>query len=309
MGWDPFGSKAKKQAKRAAQEAQAAAQKHASLVQEQAKHAAEAARKQAAAEAEALRFNAAIFARNADIVEEQALIDEARLRRAGNRFVGEQQAAIAGSGFANVGFGDIREMTDADLDLDAIIVRRQGQTRAADYLAEEQLALMTADNVIEAGEMMARNTILEGGIRAHGIISEGNYRASSLRMSGQAAQSSSISSTLGLGLSAAGIFFSDARIKENVERVGEAPNGIGIFTFNYVWDDPAVRRVGVMAQEVRERFPEAVSRGEEGILMVDYSKIGLPIGHTFTDALRTAPKRSRMGREGVFGSSHNSIPA
>lgn len=286
MGWDPFGTKAKKQAKAAAKQVTADAKKGAALVTEQAKHAAEAARKQAAAEAEALRFNAVIYARNADVVEEQSLIDEARQRRAGSRFVGEQNAAIAGSGFANVGFGDIREMTDADLDLDAIIIRRQGQTKAADYLAEEQLALMTADNVIAAGEMAARNTILEGGIRAQGIMSEGSYRASSLRMSGQQAQSSAISGTIGLGLSAGGIYFSDGRVKENVERVGATPNGLGIFTFNYIWNDPSVVRIGVMAQEVRERFPEAVSRGEDGILMVDYSKIGLPANFTITPALK-----------------------
>jgi hypothetical protein len=253
MGWDPFGSKAAKKIKQAAAAA------------------AEAAREAAEANAKAFRFNAAVYERNSDVVEEQGYIDEARSRRAGNRFMGEQESAIASSGFdVGVGFQDMKEDTERELDLDAIIIRRQGQFKSADFEAQSELALMNADAAIKAGEAQAKQAILNGAAQA------------------QAAQSSAISGTIGLGLSAVSAF-SDARVKTNIERIGQTPNGIGIYTYDYVWGGP--RRIGVMAQEVRERFPDAVEEGQDGILMVHYGKIGLPHGYTFAAALRAHRKR------------------
>jgi hypothetical protein len=250
MGWDPFGNKAAKKIK----EASAAA--------------AEAARQAAAAQAEAFRFNAAVLQRNADTAEEQGLLDEARNRRAGNRFLGEQDAAIAGSGFQNVGFDPMRENTSEELDLDAIIIRRQSQFRMADFESQSELALMNADQAIKTGEATARMAILNGQVQA------------------QQAQSSAISGTIGNVTAAAGVFMSDARIKENIERIGTLPTGDAFYAYNYIWDAPERRRMGVMAQEVRQRVPEAVSVGPDGILFVDYAKLGLPPNYNFANAIQ-----------------------
>lgn len=256
MGWDPFGSGAAKKIKKAAAAA------------------GEAAREKAAAEARAFRFNAEVLSRNADMVEEQALIDEARNRRQGSRFVGEQEAAIAGSGFdSSVGFDGIRENTSDELDLDAIIIRRQGQARGADFDAQSELALMNADTAIAAGEAAARMAILNGQIQA------------------QAAQSSAIGSMATLGVQGAGIYFSDVRVKERIEQIGVLPTGDRLYAFNYVWE-PGVRRMGVMAQEVCERAPAAVSRGPDGILCVDYAKLGLPGGYDIRRAIRKTAGRN-----------------
>lgn len=254
MGWDPFGSKTSKKIK----EASAAA--------------AQAAREKAAAEAAAFRFNAAVLERNADVVEEQGYIDEARNRRAASRFTGEQEAAIAGSGFDNgAGFNDMKENTAEELDLDAIIIRRQAQFRMADFESQSELALMNAETAIKTGEAAARMAILNGEVQA------------------QQAQNSAISSTIGtvtsIASTGAGIYFSDMRVKEAVEHVGVLPTGDRLYAFNYVWE-PGVRRLGVSAQEVRERVPEAVQRGPDGILMVDYSKLGLPDGYSLVKAIR-----------------------
>ena len=56
-------------------------------------------------------------------------------------------------------------------------------------------------------------------------------------------------------------------------RVSEHPLGFGIYGFKYLWSD--VRHVGVLAQEVAERMPEAVVEGPGGFLAVDYASIGL----------------------------------
>ena len=67
---------------------------------------------------------------------------------------------------------------------------------------------------------------------------------------------------------------SDRRLKRNIESVGMA-NGINIYEFEYLERDdlPEGRWRGVMADEV-EGIPGAVSRGDDGFLMVDYSKLG-----------------------------------
>jgi hypothetical protein len=67
------------------------------------------------------------------------------------------------------------------------------------------------------------------------------------------------------------------------------PTGDRLYAFNYIWDD--VRRVGVMAQEVRERVPAAVSQGDDGILVVDYSKLGLPHGFNIYSAVKKRARR------------------
>jgi len=78
---------------------------------------------------------------------------------------------------------------------------------------------------------------------------------------------------MGLGgqLGGSAILASDMRVKENIERVGAFPSGLGVYEYNYIGDDPAHRHTGVMAQELREHDPEAVI-DIDGILHVDYSR-------------------------------------
>lgn len=88
--------------------------------------------------------------------------------------------------------------------------------------------------------------------------------------------SSKSESTNGMGdiISAGAALFSDKRLKENVEKVGEE-KGFNIYAFNYIWSP--IRYVGVMAQEVKKKMPEAVGM-RDGFLTVDYDKLGLKMG-------------------------------
>ena len=69
----------------------------------------------------------------------------------------------------------------------------------------------------------------------------------------------------------AAAFISDRRAKQDIERVGTLPNGLGVYTFRYIWDDPKTY-IGVMAQEVLNVMPEAVSRIGD-YLAVDYGMV------------------------------------
>jgi hypothetical protein len=56
--------------------------------------------------------------------------------------------------------------------------------------------------------------------------------------------------------------------------LGRLSNGIGIYRFRYRGSDPTTY-VGVMAQEVENITPEAVSRDPHGYLRVNYDRLGL----------------------------------
>jgi hypothetical protein len=67
--------------------------------------------------------------------------------------------------------------------------------------------------------------------------------------------------------------YSDVRLKHDITPVGELASGLGLYRYRYLWSDTAY--VGVMAQEVAAVMPEAVQRGADGYLRVDYSRLGL----------------------------------
>ncbi len=65
--------------------------------------------------------------------------------------------------------------------------------------------------------------------------------------------------------------FSDKRLKENVKEVGKTNDGQKIYSYNYKGDNKP--QMGLIAQEVKRRNPDAVIRDKSsGFLMVDYGK-------------------------------------
>ena len=64
---------------------------------------------------------------------------------------------------------------------------------------------------------------------------------------------------------------SDARLKENITKVGNSPSGINIYEWNYIGKPQKYR--GVLAQELLESHPDAVDLMPNGYLGVYYGKI------------------------------------
>lgn len=67
---------------------------------------------------------------------------------------------------------------------------------------------------------------------------------------------------------------SDRRLKKDIVRIATLNNGIPLYKFRYK-ASPWKWEVGVMADEVEPIIPEAVSYGQDGFAMVDYSKLSL----------------------------------
>lgn len=76
----------------------------------------------------------------------------------------------------------------------------------------------------------------------------------------------------------ASMFGSDIRLKENIVKIGKYNSGLNMYTWD--WNEegkkvahPDQPTVGVMAQEAMLVFPEAVMKGDDGYLRVDYGRI------------------------------------
>jgi hypothetical protein len=65
---------------------------------------------------------------------------------------------------------------------------------------------------------------------------------------------------------------SDRRLKQHVKRVGAIPNGLPLYSFQYIWGGPTF--VGVMAQDVLRVMPDAVMTDPDGFYRVDYEMLG-----------------------------------
>lgn len=66
------------------------------------------------------------------------------------------------------------------------------------------------------------------------------------------------------------LLFSDARLKENIVPEGQTWGGLGVYSYNYKGDPR--RTIGLMAQEVEQKNPDAVKTHPSGYKMVDYGK-------------------------------------
>jgi hypothetical protein len=75
----------------------------------------------------------------------------------------------------------------------------------------------------------------------------------------------------GLFTLGAAALMSDERTKTGIRRVGETDDGLPIYTYKYKTGGPT--QMGVLAQEVRKRKPEAVEKTPSGMYAVDYGKI------------------------------------
>lgn len=88
------------------------------------------------------------------------------------------------------------------------------------------------------------------------ITGAGNAQAAG-QIGAANARQAGFSNLLNTGLGVAALTLSDIRAKTDIRPLGETPEGIGIYVYRYRGDDKP--QVGVMAQEVELKHPEAVA--------------------------------------------------
>jgi hypothetical protein len=82
-----------------------------------------------------------------------------------------------------------------------------------------------------------------------------------------------------------GFRHSDIRLKQDIVPIGRLADGLELYRFRYIGEDQVY--VGVMAQHVRAVAPEAVIRGSDGYLRVNYQRLGLKL-QTWDEWLATS---------------------
>ena len=89
---------------------------------------------------------------------------------------------------------------------------------------------------------------------------------------------SPLSQIAGLAGNAA-MFMSDIKLKKNIKLVGKLDNGIKLYEWKWNKEGKKIAgnqvERGVIAQQVQKIIPEAVVKGEDGYLRVNYSLVGV----------------------------------
>jgi hypothetical protein len=105
------------------------------------------------------------------------------------------------------------------------------------------------------------------GLQSGGLVANAGQQSSSTSKGGSPSTLGSVASTVG-GIAS---IFSDRRLKTDIEKIGEEPDGLGIYAFCYIGN---LRRVvGVMADEVACLRPWALGRKIGGYATVNYGAL------------------------------------
>lgn len=74
-------------------------------------------------------------------------------------------------------------------------------------------------------------------------------------------------------IGSAAIMASDPRLKKNVKKVGQRPDGLGVYEYRYKQTLPKGKQIGVMADEVEALRPDALGPMVNGFRTVDYGRL------------------------------------
>jgi hypothetical protein len=222
-----------------------------------------------------LRTQAQLQAQN---VQQNLFGQELQAGQFGNQaMLGQNAAQLQNLGFNNQQIQQFfaNQMANANLSNQA---RQQGLSEAA-YLRNEPLNTL---NAVRSGSQVTGpqfvNSFNQATTQGADLLGAGQmgYNAQmGAYNAGQAGQNSMMGGLMDLG-GAAIMRYSDVRLKENIKPIGVLANGLTLYTYKYI---DAVKlhplagegvQVGVMAQEVEQVYPYAVTTLNDGYKTVNY---------------------------------------
>lgn len=126
------------------------------------------------------------------------------------------------------------------------------------------------------GMGMAASTMGQGyglGMQGHGLALNAQNAHNQAKLQNTANGLDFAGGLLGAGV---GLYTSDRRLKENIKFVSvDERTGLNLYEYNYL--GTTRRYIGVMADEVEQRFPDAVYEDRHGFKGVDYQQLGLEL--------------------------------
>lgn len=116
-------------------------------------------------------YNAKLYAQNAEVTRQRALVEENRQRRLATQRTGANVAAAGASGLLLDGSAlDILETNAAQEELDALMIRWNGETSANSLNAQGELARAQGQAAQRAGYLSAGATLLLSGAKAADMV-------------------------------------------------------------------------------------------------------------------------------------------
>lgn len=127
----------------------------------------------------------------------------------------------------------------------------------------QEISSLLSGSQIQAPQFVNTPQANVAGVDYTGLVNN-NYNA---QLQASNAKMGGLFGLLGTGLTA-GIKYSDRRLKTDVRRVGRLDNGLPVYAYRMIGSP--MTEIGLMADEVEQKIPDAVHQQPNGFKMVDY---------------------------------------
>lgn len=147
----------------------------------------------------------------------------------------------------------------------------QGRGQASqELLTEDNQRINQISALLNGGQVSMPNFMTGVGVQGAPTTDNASIIANSdnARMAGWQANQAAMGSAIG---SLGGLFaLSDERAKDDMRKIGETKDGLGLYSYKMKGSQKT--EIGLKAQEVQKKKPQAVRKGADGLLRVQYEK-------------------------------------
>lgn len=190
----------------------------------------------------------------------------------GNQALQDQfAAALQGAQFQNAAQGQdfSQGLASGQFTNQAI----QQAIQQADYFRNQPLNMLNSLRTGNQANIPQFGNVTAGASIAAAPIYQATADQYSAAMNAYNAKMQGFGSITGglASLGGAAIMASDRRLKTGIEKLGEFADGLGVYSYRYIWGK--VKQIGVMADEVRKLRPWALGPELNGYATVNYGAL------------------------------------
>jgi hypothetical protein len=141
---------------------------------------------------------------------------------------------------------------------------------AEDNQRINQISALMSGGQVSQPNFMGANMPTVANTDVAGLIANNDNARYNRWAQGQASQNDLLGGIMGMG---ANLMLSDENAKVDIKKVGKV-EGENVYSYRYKDDGPkGPKQIGVLAQEVEKRHPNAVVKGSDGYKRVNYGEV------------------------------------